>query len=157
VKDVKRPKLYFEMIDRDFLQLSRKWLEDETFCGLIMAKPVEQNIQNAWFASLPDKKDYRIWGLKTSHWVGACGLKNIDKDRRMAEYWGYIYPVELRGFGLGREMFHFLVKKAADSGIDRLWLRVSEKNNTARISYQRWGFTTVESADPEVIHMELSL
>tara|TARA_B110001450_G_C17629687_1_gene484691 strand:+ start:83 stop:556 length:474 start_codon:yes stop_codon:yes gene_type:complete len=157
MKNIKRPKLYFEMIDRDFLQLSRKWLENETFCGLIMAEPVEQNIQEAWFTSLPDKKNYQIWGLKTSQWVGACGLKNIDKDRRMAEYWGYIYPVELRGVGLGREMFHFLVKQATDSGIDRLWLRVGEKNNTARISYQSWGFTTIESDDPEVVYMEFSL
>ena len=83
--------------------------------------------------------------------------QNIKNDQRIAEQWGYIYPVELRGFGLGREMFHFLAKQAADSGIDRLWLRVSEKNNTARISYQRWGFTTVESDDPEVVHMEFSL
>ena len=75
----------------------------------------------------------------------------------MAEYWGYIYPIELRSIGLGREMFYFLAKQAADSGIDRLWLRVSEKNNAARISYQRWGFTTLEGEDPEIIHMELSL
>jgi RimJ/RimL family protein N-acetyltransferase len=157
MKDANRPKLYFEKIDQDFLQLSRKWLGDKTFCGLIMAEPVEQSIQEAWFASLPDKKNYRIWGLKTSQWVGACGLKNIDKDRRMAEYWGYIYPIELRGVGLGREMFYFLAKQAADSGIDRLWLRVSKKNNAARISYQRWGFTTLEGEDPEITHMELSL
>ena len=65
MKDANYPKLYFEKIDQDFLQLSRKWLGDKTFCGLIMAEPVEQNIQEAWFGSLPDKKNCRIWGFAT--------------------------------------------------------------------------------------------
>lgn len=153
-----QPELLFDAIDKTFLESSREWLEDPGFRRLILAAPVNQEAQEAWFASLPQRHNYRIWGLKYSQkWVGACGLKNIDTNQRVAEYWGYIYPPELRGRGLGRKMFQFLIFHAKELDINRLWLRVSECNNSAIIAYESWGFTAIYSDEPGVMHMELFL
>ena len=150
-------RISFETLDAVFLQMSRDWLQDKAFRELIMAEPIEKEAQEAWFASLTDRRDYLIWGIKAPEWIGACGLKNIDFEKCSAEYWGYIYPIQLRGVGIGREMFDFLKDQARNIGVGRLWLRVSSRNEAAIASYRRWGFTMIESEDLEVIQMELDL
>ncbi|WP_098410007.1 GNAT family N-acetyltransferase [Thioclava sp. ES.031] len=145
------------MIDKAFLKASREWLLDPTFRELIMAQPVDKAAQEAWFASLAERSDYLIWGLKTSEWIGACGIKNIDFDNRSAEYWGYIYPAHLRGAGIGWQVLHFIVSKARSFGIDKLWLRVSKNNQSAILTYERWGFSRVCSEGHDIIRMELFL
>lgn len=123
-----------------------------------MAKTVDKDAQAAWFASLPHRTDYKIWGLKSSNeWIGACGLKNIDYGRRSAEYWGYIYPLDFRSKGLGQEMFHFLTSKAAEMKIKRFWLRVSSQNKSAIMAYMRWGFSRIPSDEHGIIRMEVNL
>jgi len=155
---MERPIIRFESIDHQFLKVSRDWLGDADFRDLIMAEPTNQAAQEVWFASLPNRRDYRIWGVKLSEeWVGACGIKNIDQRLKVAEYWGYIYPTELRGRGLGWEMFRFLASQAVDMKIKKLWLRVSIKNKIALTSYERWGFSVVDNDEVNVVRMEVTL
>jgi len=122
-----------------------------------MAQPVSLETQEAWFCSLSERRDYLIWGLKSVNWIGACGLKNIDPDACSAEYWGYIFPPDFRGAGIGSKMFKFICKEACKSGIDKLWLRVAETNEAAISAYQRWGFSETQSKEGGVIYMETCL
>lgn len=155
---MKRPTIHFESIDHQFLKFSREWLGDADFRDLIMAEPINQAAQEVWFASLPHRKDYRIWGVKSSgEWIGACGIKNIDQCLSAAEYWGYIYAKELRGRGLGWEMYQFLASQAVDMKLEKLWLRVSVKNKIAIKSYERWGFSALDGDEAKVVRMEVTL
>ncbi|MDP3197161.1 GNAT family N-acetyltransferase [Tabrizicola sp.] len=148
----------FEKIDRSFLEVSRKWFSNADFRRLIMAEQIEKDAQEAWFASLSQRTDYYILGVKSFEgWVGACGLKHIDPSLHTAEYWGYIYPTELRGRGVGRQMFDFVASKAVDREIQTIWLRVSVENKIAVKCYERWGFSAVCKDESEVIRMEMAI
>ena len=151
------PKISFETPDVLFLQMSRDWLQDTGFRELIMAEPIEKEAQEVWFASLPYRSDYLIWGVKASDWIGACGLKNINHEKRCAEYWGYIYPTTLRGKGIGFEMFQHCRQYSINIGLKTLCLTVSEHNLPAQIAYQRWGFHKVSRSLTNGMHMETAL
>lgn len=150
-------KISFEPLDALFLQMSRDWLQDVGFRELIMAEPIEKEAQEVWFASLPYRSDYLIWGVKSSEWIGACGLKNINHEKRCAEYWGYIYPSDLRGRGIGFEMFQYCRQYGIKLGLKTLYLTVSEQNPSAQIAYQRWGFHKVRRSLTNEIYMEVML
>jgi RimJ/RimL family protein N-acetyltransferase len=148
----------FEAIDRGFLEQSLLWLEDKAFAALILAAPVTPEAQEQWFASLPSRDDYAIWGIKIQgQWVGACGLKHICHAQHNAEYWGYIYPTSLRGKGFGHHMFTFLVSEARQRGLQSLYLHVSIQNQMAIDAYTRWGFVMMPHEDPTPHLMEITL
>lgn len=143
--------LYFCQVDEAFLQISHKWFEDTDFRNLIMAATPDRDAQIAWLAALNSRQDYKIWGVKhMGHWVGAFGLKGISSLANTAEYWGYIYPKELRQLGIGHEMFCHSCRYAIAKELQVVWLRVSPKNIRAIEAYTRWGFLAASSSAEEI-------
>jgi len=131
----------FESIDETFLTVSRQWMADPDFRALVMAEPIDQEAQNKWFERLPQMQDYKIWGIRQQDaWIGAFGLKRIRGELGIAEYWGYIYPKNFRGLGLGRRMFEKCRGYCRSNGIRTIELIVSPDNTLARNAYRKWGF-----------------
>lgn len=148
----------FREIDRSFLKASREWFEDDTFRRMIDAVKVDEAVQRAWFDSLPGRCDYRIWGVTSNgQWIGSTGLKHIDLDKREAEYWGFIYPIEYRERGHGRRMFARCTDYARYMGLDRIYLRVLIDNKQAISAYTRWGLRPTFETDKVFLHMESRL
>ena len=111
--------------------------------------------QLRWFARLPERTDYLIWGLTCDGIpIGALGLKNIN--RHEAEYWGYIGDRGYWNTGLGGEMLCFIFSQAKKIGLNELYLKVHRDNARAIRLYTRVGFITV-GEDKDVLNMRLSL
>ena len=133
--------MIIELVDysRKFLDLSWKWLNDYEIKKLTNSPDFSHEQQIKWFKSLKDKKDYLIWGIRYGgNPIGACGLKNITGND--CEYWGYIGEKYYWGSGLGKQIINTLIKKAADQGLNSVWLQVNKDNSKAINLYKKAHF-----------------
>lgn len=108
--------------------------------------------QERWFANLPSKTDYLVWGVELAgRPVGVIGLKGIRGER--AEYFGYLGEKATWGQGLGSEMVETALSEAKARGCNVVSLRVWRENPRAISLYRRLGFELVGEQDSE-LHME---
>ena len=109
--DCQTHRLTFCPFDEGFLEKSWRWLQDPEIQRLTMTPSFNREQQRRWFESLPQMKDYSLWGMRCDEApIGALGLKHIDHGR--AEYWGYIGERAYWGLGLGGEMMRFVFGEA---------------------------------------------
>lgn len=141
-----------------FLDRSWTWLRDPEIKALTMTPDFERDDQLRFFDSLPQRHDYRIWGVELlgKGLIGAAGLKNIEGAS--AEYWGYIGEKEYWGRGLGRQMLAAIEDQARALEIDRLRLIVAKENRRAVTLYRHSGYAVDDSApDAETLTMTKAL
>ena len=131
---------------RSFLDLSFPWLTDPEIRFLTDSPVVTREGQEAWFAGLEDRTDYRVWGvLADGQPVGVCGIKHIQ--HREGEYFGYIGEKTFWGQGVGRRMMALTELCAQEEGLGRLHLRVLKANKRAVRLYEGCGYDIDESDD----------
>jgi RimJ/RimL family protein N-acetyltransferase len=152
---ITKSRLSLERFDEAYLERSYHWLRDPEIKRLTMARDFTAEEQLRWFARLPEKTDYLIWGLSCDGIpIGAMGLKHITRGE--AEYWGYIGDRSYWHAGLGGEMMRYIFSRAKKMGLNELYLKVHRDNARALRLYTRVGFITI-SEDKEVFHMRFSL
>ncbi len=144
--------LEFVEYDERFLVASRRWLRDPEIAALTMTPPFTDEDQDRWFASLPARTDYAIWGIQADKEpVGAFGLKHITPTE--AEYFGYLGEKRLWGGGHGARILSAGLSAAQQRGCIRVYLRVWDQNRRAVALYRRHGFRVV-GQDGNVLLMD---
>lgn len=145
----------FVVFDETFKESTYQWLQNETLRTLIDAPAITKEQQEAWFAALPQRTDYKIWGIVADQQpIGVCGLKNITTTQ--AEYWGYIGNTAYWGKGIGKEMMRFIEMQASRLPVSSLYLKVLHSNERAIRLYEKAGFQATSSTDAYV-HMSKAL
>lgn len=140
--------------DKLFLDKSWIWLNDTYIQRTINAKSITREEQLKWFDSLPQKKDYKIWGVSNNGLpIGVCGLK-IKEEKDTAEYWGYIGESEYRGAGLGTIMMQLVEEQAKNIGIKKLILGVNKDNIPAIKCYIKGGYIVNRQSDTHFYMMK---
>lgn len=130
----------FVPFDRVFLEASWHWLQDEELRKLIAAAPITREDQERWFAQLPQRTDYLIWGVLAKHEpIGVCGIKHLVSGS--GEYWGYIGEKAYWGKGVGKQMLQFTEDAAKNIGLTALTLQVVIHNERAVKLYLKYGYT----------------
>ena len=130
--------------DRTSLELSFLWLNDPEIRFLTDTPIVTREAQEAWFACLPTRNDYAVWGvLADGKPIGVCGIKHIDKGG--GEYFGYIGEKAYWGRGFGRQMIALTEEKARERGIKWLYLTVLNTNERALALYRKCGYHGIRS------------
>ncbi|HQE12711.1 MAG TPA: GNAT family N-acetyltransferase [Flavipsychrobacter sp.] len=125
--------------DDSWKELSFRWLQQEELRALIEAPSITHEQQDAWFKTLANRMDYKIWGVVYNHIpVGVCGLKNINEQQ--AEYWGYIGVMDYWGKGIGSKMMEFMEEKARGLKLKTLVLKVAATNKRAIRLYEKAKF-----------------
>ena len=152
----RRLMLHLVPYDRTYLDLSYTWLSDPETKALTMTPDFTREDQQAFFAGLANRTDYRLWGVETDDEgpVGAAGIKRIADSS--GEYWGYLGDKQLWGRGLGRHLVAAVEDKARRLGLSRLYLNVAKDNPRATSLYRRMGYAEAGSAD-DVLCMEKTL
>lgn len=144
--------LEFEHFDEKFLEASARWQQDAEIRELIDAAPFSRQAQLAWYATLPNRDDYRIWGVSFEGLpVGAVGLKAIGQGA--AEYFGYLGDKSCWGKGLGRQLLDHAESEACSMGVKVLRLRVLDHNIRAIRLYQKSGYHFCMKPDPNSVMM----
>lgn len=150
-------KIIFEKINESFLEVSFIWFQDLDLREMTLSSGFTREDQARWFASLPEREDYFIKGVKyDGRWIGAFGLKNINYDKGCAEYFGYIAEKTYRGQGFGTIMLRSAIDYSRRKLLNLVYLRVRGNNIGAKRLYQKFGFE-VSSSVEGVLSMELSL
>lgn len=110
-----------------------------------MAPDFTKESQNNWFYSLKQRTDYLIWGVEfESKPIGTFGLKNIDYNSKSAEYFGYIGEKEYWSKGIGKVMIEYIIKKAMENNLNKIYLKVLKYNERAIKLYLKNGFHIYE-------------
>jgi RimJ/RimL family protein N-acetyltransferase len=142
--------LEFVAYDRRFLLASRRWLRDPELAALTLTPPFTDAEQEQWFAALPSRSDYAVWGIELDgEPVGVFGLKHITAED--AEYFGYLGDKRLWGGGHGRGMLEAALEAARTRGCSRVYLRVWRENHRAIALYRRHGFELVGEEGIELV------
>lgn len=125
--------------DPTFLNLSWNWLNDPEIKKMTHTPDFTREHQQAWFAGLGSKTDYKIWGLQyKGKPIGVCGLKKITGID--AEYWGYIGEKQYWGIGLGSAIMQLIESEAEKAGLHSVWLSVIPENIRAIRLYRKNGY-----------------
>jgi RimJ/RimL family protein N-acetyltransferase len=142
--------------DERFLDLSWEWLQDEEMRRLTMGHAFSREQQREWFAGLPQRTDYIIWGVeRDGRPIGACGIKGIEHG--VGEYWSYIGDKTLWGGGIGTTMMNTAIERAKERGLRRLEVKVSRENERAIRLSLRCGYAHLdddERNDEQALWME---
>lgn len=148
----------FVNYDDTFFNKSKYWLADPEIKRLTMTPDLADDEQRlSWFQSLKQRADYLIWGITADkNPIGAVGIKNIDKNAGIGEYWGYIGEKEYIGRGIGRKMVDAMIDNARNIGLNALILKVANYNQRAFSLYIKMGFE-IEIIDGHVYKMKRSL
>lgn len=141
--------------DIDFLKLSEGWLSDSEVKLMTNTPDITPEKQQLFFNSLPNRDDYKIWGVKyNGKPIGAVGLKNITCNE--AEYWGYIGEKKYWGMGIGKHLMDFAAEKAQELGLKAIYLSVRKDNIRAYRLYVSKGYV-LQSDNDVMIIMKLEL
>jgi RimJ/RimL family protein N-acetyltransferase len=119
------------------------WMQDpDIFVPFLRREPVTPEGHRAWFEAARVDPAQRLFAIdfRSVH-VGNAGLKDIDTESRSCELWLYVGEKSLHGRGIGSAATKLLLEHAFETMmLDRVWLRVSAKNQAARKAYAKAGF-----------------
>ena len=122
-----------------FLDKSFVWLNDpELQKGMDIHKKITREEQEKWFATLPHRNDYKIWGIKCADEpIGACGFRNITKTTGEItifigekKYWG----------GAGKQILSLLENKASEMSFEYIFAKILRSNNRSKNLFYHRGF-----------------
>lgn len=149
-----------DLVDFDYIYFckSKEWLSDPEVMKLADAHDVTDEQRIIWFKSLSRRDDYYIKGVSLSGVpVGAVGIKHIDKDKAMGEYWGYIGEKQYWGKGIGKEMMRKILELAHSSlKLKKIYLKVLNHNIRAISLYEKIGFKKIGTNEKYIL-MEIEL
>lgn len=97
----------------------------------------------AWFASLAQDTTQFVWAIEQNELghIGNIGLKNIDRQHRLGEYWIYLGNTEAQGHGFATAATELALEQAFDRlGLRKVYLHVNPNNHAALRVYERCGF-----------------
>ena len=134
--------------DRDYLDRSYDWLHDPEIKAMAMAPDFTRDDQEAFFAELPQREDYKIWGVAADgRPIGVGGIKNIAGGD--GEFWCYIGEREYWGKGIGGRILELCEEKALELGVTRLTMTALETNERSLNAYRKAGFELLARDEAE--------
>ena len=129
----------FADYSKEFLEKSWEWLNDPEIKHLTNTSCFSKEDQLKWFNSLPDRSDYKVFGvLESGKPIGVFGLKNITAHD--AEYWGYIGEKDSWGKKIGELIVKRAIEIAKEKNIGLLYLKVIPNNERAIRLYEKMNF-----------------
>ena len=122
-----------------------QWINDrEQVLFNAAYKPVSESQHQAWFASIQQREDVVIFGirlLETGQLIGSCQLHSINFVNRTAELQIRIGSPADRGKGHGTEAVRLLLQFGfSDLNLNRIHLHVFAGNPRAIAAYEKCGF-----------------
>jgi len=131
-----------------FLEKSWIWLNDTEIKKLTLTPTFTKEQQVRFFKTIKERDEYLIKGiLFNSSPIGACGLKNIDKQNQTAEFWTYIGEKQMWGKKLGVRILDEMLNHARILDLKSITLKVSVDNIRAISLYEKIGFIKTSSQD----------
>jgi RimJ/RimL family protein N-acetyltransferase len=142
---------------RLFLDRSWDWLHDHEIKRLTLAPDFTRDQQIAFFEALPDRVDYKIWGVTAEDEpIGAAGIKSIAATT--GEFWCYIGERNWWGRGVGARILELCEREATALGLDTLTMIADRQNERSIKAFEKTGFGWTENdAGPGKVQLAKNL
>lgn len=141
--------------DLVYLERSYQWFQNAELRRLTATPLVTRERQREFFQSLPERKDYHLWGVSLAGApIGVAGLKNVRGT--MGEYWGYIGEPKYWGKKLGPRLLSLVEDRARGLGLSDLCLTVRHDNERAQRLYRAAGWKDL-TRDSDALRMSKDL
>jgi RimJ/RimL family protein N-acetyltransferase len=144
--------------DRQYLDLSWTWLNDPEVKAMTLTPDFTRAQQEAFFATLPTRTDYHIWGVEVDGGtpVGAAGIKHVKGHS--GEFWCYIGERSMWGRGLGSMILEACAEQAQVIGLTELFMVAASDNQRSIGAFEKSGFVRDgEGSDEQLTRLRLSL
>lgn len=144
--------------DRAYLDHSWDWLRDPELKALTLAGDFTREDQVAFFESLPQRTDYKIWGVESPEGdpIGAAGIKKIVGTS--GEFWCYVGDRSWWGRKIGGQILELCEEKARELGLDHLTMIAGATNDRSISAFEKMGFTPdPESSSATIVQLSKSL
>lgn len=141
--------VHLEPYDRNYLDLSWDWLHDPELKALTLTPDFTREQQQAFFASLAGRDDYRIWGVASDDGekIGAAGIKHIAGTR--GEVWLYLGARHWWGRGVGGRIIELCEEQARILGVERLFMIAATDNVRSVRAFEKTGFMPDDASPGE--------
>lgn len=135
-------------IDEADADLIAKWKSDPELSEILMSVFQQTTTEQAvhWITKNSSDPNQRLNGIylkrdTTEELIGITRLMFIDFESKNAEFGIYIGENAARGHGVGQQALNLTLKQGfMDLGLEKIYLRVSEKNISAVKVYEKAGF-----------------
>jgi RimJ/RimL family protein N-acetyltransferase len=133
-------------ISRDNLPAYKRWMRDYEVQHLLarIPTPITDEAEEAWFGSVAKGTGDYIFAIHTldsDTLIGNCGLHNVDKKSRFAEFGIVIGEKDYWGRGYGTDAARVILRFAFNElNLHRVELDVYDFNPRAIRSYEKVGF-----------------
>jgi RimJ/RimL family protein N-acetyltransferase len=135
--------------EEQYLHLSYEWLNDPEMARLTMTAAVTPEAQREWWAGLPHRSDYAVWGIEYDGVpVGVMGVKHIGVNDG-AEYFMYIGDRAYWGRGIAAWAFREVVAEVRSRGLSKLYGVIGKHNARSLAVHVREGFRVTGETDVE--------
>ncbi len=151
-------KTILRSLERQDLQIVANWRNHPTIrSSFFSAYPIVISCQDKWYDGYLSRGNSLIFMIclhETNQPVGMVGLDCIDHRNQSAEYGRMlIAEAQFRGQGYAKDATITLLRYAfEDLNLNRIYLKVYEKNNNAISLYERCGFSK-EGIEREAVFM----
>lgn len=137
--------------DETYLRHSAVWLQDEDLRDLIRSAPFDAQEQAAWFAALPGRDDYAVWGIAVDgEPVGVMSLKDIGVDDG-ALYSMYVGERAFWRSGIGRWALREVQGEVAARGFQWVRGRIALHNTRSQRAHFALGMEEVGRDGDEIL------
>lgn len=137
--------------DETYLQRSAVWLQDEDLRDLIRSAPFDADAQAAWYAGLPHRDDYAVWGIEVDgEPVGVMSLKEIGVDDG-ALYSMYVGERAFWRSGIGRWALREVQGEVAARGLQWVRGRIALHNTRSQQAHFALGMKEVGREGDEIL------
>lgn len=150
--------LHLVPFDKLYLAKSYNWLNEPEIQALTDGPiGVTCEEQERWFALIQNDTTYQIWGIEYQGVpIGACGIKHINYEQKIGEYWGYIGEKKYWG-NKGKLIFENIYIKARELNIETLTLSVLKSNIRAIRLYEKEGFKCYIEKDKHLLMIKCNI
>lgn len=140
-----KPKIELVDYSETFLDKSWQWLNDPEIKRLTNTPDFTKEGQKRWFENLKNNISYWVRGISYGgEPIGVVGLKNIDFEKKTAEYFGYIGEKDNWGKGLSKQLLPLVFEYAKNTlKLTSIYLNVIVENQRAIKAYQTAGFREI--------------
>lgn len=134
-------------ISREHLPAYKRWFRDYEVQRLLgpLPVPMTDESEDAWYEQASTSTDTYTFSIRTladDVLIGNCGLFNLDRKNRSAEFGIVIGEKDYWGRGYGTDAIRPLLRFAFDElNLHRVELRVYDFNERGVRAYEKLGFT----------------
>ena len=138
----------------------REWRNSPQVSKFFQLSSIDLETHKNWLKSLdaPNPSTIAFLIQINKKYIGMAYFSSINYSEKTTNWGMYIYELNMRGIGIGKEVIRWSIKYAKNElSMALIRLEVLNNNKIAKSLYQNHGFSFIKEKKPNVLLYELRL